>query len=215
MSLKNYPISFGYNATTTLNGKPYTHKGSDRAAPTGTKIIIGSTTIGETGNTGLSTGPHCHLQAGKDEWAQETINPDPYWFKGGTVHSTGYGDQWGNYICIKVGDVYVYYCHLSEINVKKGQKIGGTMAKITKDQENVLSILATGSRPGSGYNYRHTGLEATQGNIDKMVNFWAKQSLASGGLRKKTADQTKTIAALKKEIGSQGTVLKAGKYIVN
>lgn len=122
-SLKDYPISFGYLETATINGKPYVHRGSDRAAPTGTKIIIGNTTIGEVGNTGLSTGSHCHLQAGKDEWAQNTINPDPYWFKEGTVHNTGYGDQWGNYICIKVGDVYVYYCHLSKINVSKGQKI--------------------------------------------------------------------------------------------
>ena len=53
---------------------------------------------------------------------------------------------------------------------------GSSMAKFTKDQENELSIGVTGSRPGSGYNYRFTGLEATDANINSLVQFWRSQS---------------------------------------
>src|SRR5690606_36400166 len=119
-TLANYPINFPYGATSSPYSSSNPHRGSDRAAPTGTPINIGSTIIGTVGETGYTFGAHCHLQAGRDEWAQNTINPDPYWFKGGVVERTGKGSEWGNYVCIKVGDVYVYYCHLDTINVKAG-----------------------------------------------------------------------------------------------
>jgi len=50
------------------------------------------------------------------------------------------------------------------------------MAKITKEQEQELSIGVTGSRPGSNYNYRFTGLEATDANLNAFVQFWSSQS---------------------------------------
>lgn len=121
--LRDYPISFPYGATSAPYSATRPHRGSDRAAPLNTPIIIGATQIGLVGTTGLSTGPHCHLQAGKDEWAQTTINPDAYWFKGGTVVKVGFGTEWGNYVCIRVGDVNAFYCHLNKITTSVGQVI--------------------------------------------------------------------------------------------
>ncbi len=46
---------------------------------------------------------------------------------------------------------------------------------ITKDQENVLAIMATGSYPGKDYNYQFTGLPLTQTNLDHMLQFWQGQ----------------------------------------
>jgi hypothetical protein len=57
---------------------------------------------------------------------------------------------------------------------------GGNM--ITKDDENVMSILATGSYPGADYNYQFTGTS----NIDGMVNFWLNESKTAGLLSKPT-----------------------------
>lgn len=53
---------------------------------------------------------------------------------------------------------------------------GETMDKITKEQEEVLATMQTGSYPGKDYNYQFTGLPLTQGNLDKMLQFWSGQA---------------------------------------
>lgn len=60
---------------------------------------------------------------------------------------------------------------------------------ITKDQENVLSFLATGDYPGPGYDYRFVGQPATQAVLDQMLNFWSKVSVDEG-LRKPRPQDT-------------------------
>lgn len=75
---------------------------------------------------------------------------------------------------------------------------GGEMP-ITKGQEDVESFIATGGYPGKGYNYRFTGLEANQTNLDAFVNFWNDIS-KSVGLQKRVSDQDKQIAQLSKAL---------------
>lgn len=127
MSASDYKVSFPYGATTAPYSPSSPHRGNDRACLTGTSVVIGSVTIGITGSTGLTTGPHLHTQAGRDEWAQTTIDPTGHEFKPGVVVKTGTGSQWGKYVCVKTGDVNVFYCHLSSIKVTVNQTIGGSM----------------------------------------------------------------------------------------
>lgn len=136
MTALEYPISLGYLAVDPAAGYPPTkpHRGVDFAAPSGTPIVIGDTTIGLTGMTGLADGPHVHVQAGRDESAQKTIDPTPYIGKPGTVVKVGSADQWGNYVCVKVNDVYVYYCHMSKQLVAVGTVIKGGDVKPTEQQ---------------------------------------------------------------------------------
>jgi len=146
MNADNYPITFAYG---DVDGVYYTnlnpHRGNDRPTPSGTPVVIGGVTIGLTGNTGLTSGPHIHLQAGYDEWCQSTVEPSPYEFQPGTVTSAGYGSQWGNYIIIRtLSGVYICYAHLSQINVQEGQVIGEN--RMTEDGVRFGILAVTGGK---------------------------------------------------------------------
>lgn len=137
MTAKEYKVKHPYGATYTPWSLFYSHRGNDRPTPSGTPIDIAGVTIGLTGNTGRSTGAHLHTQAGTDAAVQQTINPTPYEFQEGTVvgtRSTDTGD-WGKYVKIKVGNIYVVYAHLSEVKVSVGQVIKGEDEMI-KDTDN-------------------------------------------------------------------------------
>lgn len=137
MSAQDYPVTFGYLAKTTLNGAPYTHRGQDRACPIGTPIYIGATLIGKTGNTGLTTGPHLHTQAGTDVGCQNVIHPGPLEFKQGKVVALRTTDekQWGKFVTIQVGTQYITYAHLSQVNVTVGQTTNQQGDKVMTPQE--------------------------------------------------------------------------------
>lgn len=132
MNYLGFPVTFGYLEKTTLKGgENYTHRGIDLGSFEGQELRILGTLIGLTGSTGKTEGPHTHVQVGRDPDAQQTIDPSPYIGKPGTVVKVGEAPQWGKFVCIKVADVYVYYCHLSRIDVKEGQAIGGGDKVIT------------------------------------------------------------------------------------
>lgn len=120
-----------YKITNPYN--PPIHNGVDRAMPIGVPIVINSVVVAYSGNTGKSTGPHVHSQAGTDAACQNVVDPRPYEFKPGTVtairttdpYKPGQkGGEWGRYITIKtLSGKYITYAHLSQVNVKVGQVI--------------------------------------------------------------------------------------------
>lgn len=57
--------------------------------------------------------------------------------------------------------------------ITKPYKVNGVnMDKITKEQENLLSFLATGDNPGKGYDYRFTGQPLYGSSLNQLLNFW-------------------------------------------
>lgn len=158
MSASNYPITFGYRAQ---DGRYYGpsgsvglyHRGNDRPCPTGTPIIIGSTTIGLTGASGLASGPHLHTQA-MTTGTNTDYNPAPYEFKFGRVVRAGWHTQFGNHIRILVQgtNVECTYAHLSKINVSVGQVIsapqGGNLMFNTDAEVQEAYLLLRGN-PGT------------------------------------------------------------------
>lgn len=159
MSARDYPITFAYGAQ---DGKYYGpngsvgafHRGDDYACPSGTPIVIGSTTIGNTGATGLVSGPHLHIQ----EWQGSTSNTrkPQNSFKGGRVAGVGTGTAWGKYVTIESGGWYTTYAHLSSQAVKVGQTIGGD-DMITKQSLDFIFQQLLGRLPDPGAYAHYVG----------------------------------------------------------
>lgn len=135
MTAQDYTISFRYGATSSPYSQAYPHRGDDRACPYGTSLVVESTQIGLTGNTGYVlpvptpqnpyAGSHLHIQ----EWQtypSNTRKPQNS-FKGGTVVHTNFSSDFGNYISIQKDGWNTSYCHLSRIDVKVGQVITGEL----------------------------------------------------------------------------------------
>jgi hypothetical protein len=142
----DYPVTFGYKAQ---DGKYYGpngsvgfyHRGNDRACPSGTPIVIGGVTIGQTGATGIVSGPHLHTQActANSSYADD-FDPGPYEFKPGTVIVAGGHSQFGNRIVIRVGGADITYAHLSKINVQVGQEVGNVSSSQTPADETTIKL---------------------------------------------------------------------------
>lgn len=107
-----YPIStpYGYVPGYPLNNG--FHQGIDYACPMGTPVVVNGVTIGLSGNTGYSDGPHCHV----GKWLNGVVQ-NPYnggWkFKSAVVTEINEDVQNGKYVRVQ-GDGYSWvYLHLS------------------------------------------------------------------------------------------------------
>lgn len=178
MSAADYPISFPYGATSPPYSATKPHRGNDRACPSGTALVVGGATIGATGNTGASTGPHLHIQ----EWNtgySNTRKPQNE-FQGGTVINidpTGtQGDgSFGKFITIQTADGWKdTYAHLSRIDVKIGDIIGGNMQQeideLQAQMSGVYKQLDTLNAQMGGVYTQLDESRAREADLQKQIN---------------------------------------------
>lgn len=142
MTAQDYGVNNPYN--------PPSHNGKDRAMPVGTQVFKGNSSI-LSGNSGKSTGPHLHTQAGTDKACQKVFDPTPLEFKSGVVvafratdpYKPGVsGGEWGKYVTLQVDNRFITYAHLSAVNVKVGDVISQGEPMFNEgDRENVNNSL--------------------------------------------------------------------------
>lgn len=159
MTASDYPINFPYGATVAPYSPTHPHRGDDHPCPAGTPLVINGITLGLTGATGFVSGPHLHIQEWQNDYAN-TRKPQNA-FKPGTVvnidPSGTQGDgSFGKFITIQTADGWNdSYCHLSQINVTVGQKIGDSMANTlaTLDEVNDLCVGMLGLEASTNQNF--------------------------------------------------------------
>lgn len=132
MNVADYPVTLVYGAYGIAGyTKEHPHRGRDYGCPIGTPLVVGGQQIGLSGATGKVTGPHCHVQEWKDNYAN-TREPNNAFQPGTVVNTDPYGTQgdgtFGKFITVQNSDGWNdSYCHLSSINVKVGDIVGGSM----------------------------------------------------------------------------------------
>lgn len=170
-----YPVSFPYGATSAPYSPAAPHRGDDRPCPSGTPVMLAGVQIGLTGATGKVTGAHLHIQEWKGNYAA-TRKPQNSFKPGVVVNVDPEGTQgdgsFGKFITVQTSDGWNdSYCHLSQINVQVGDRIGGDMWNITKEQIDDISRKTNGKLPGTDFNYAHfTGQSATQALLDELLH---------------------------------------------
>lgn len=131
MTVQDFPVTLPYGSTAPPYDATHKHRGRDYGCPTGTPLVVAGQQIGLSGATGHVIGAHCHVQEWKGDYAN-TREPNDA-FQGGTVtnidpNGTQGDGSFGKFITVVNADGWLdTYCHLSRIDVKVGDRIGGTM----------------------------------------------------------------------------------------
>lgn len=170
-----YPLNNGF------------HNGIDYGAPTGTDVTVNGVIIAKSGNTGYSTGPHCHV----GHWRGGTVlDPGKLGGKtvsGAVVSQVAEDSINGKYVRVADADGSSWvYLHLSQQLVTVGQKLEGGLME-TLINEGDLPFIKTGIfglpvNPGDkdflvGKTWKQGITDLANGNEVKNTGFGARVAL--------------------------------------
>lgn len=131
MNINNFPITTPYGQVPGYPLNNGFHQGIDYGCPVGTPVIVNGVTIGLSGNTGYSSGLHCHV----GKWLGGVVqNPGNggFSFTSAVVTEINQDATNGKYVRVQ-GDGYSWvYLHLSDNSlVKVGQVLEGEVMDTT------------------------------------------------------------------------------------
>lgn len=171
MNVQDFPIttSYGWVKGYPLHLDPVNHpgygfhQGIDYGCPSGTPVIINGVTIGLSGSTGYSSGPHCHV----GKWSGgQVLDPgvgNGFSFQSAIVTQVDEDNSDGKFVRVQ-GDGFSWvYCHLSDNSkVKVGQILKGEEVADIID-ENLSKILQHGILARNGVAGRTYSLDGSTG----------------------------------------------------
>lgn len=197
----DYPINRKLNpATNRVEGF---HTGVDYGCPVGTSVTVNGLVIALSGNTGASTGPHCHV----GHWNYGTNIPNKPQegriVSGARVSEVGYDATNGHFVRVQdVDGTNWVYLHLSEVKVKVGDKLQGVNMEELERLKKELDIERSINHKREDFLNRIA--LAAGDDLDPVEDDDVERIIANIDAK------NKRIEALEKE----ATVLKPGKYIV-
>lgn len=167
MLVQQYPVTTPYGYVPGYPLHNGFHQGIDYGCPVGTPVIVNGVTIGISGNTGYTFGPHCHVGKWLGGVVQNPLNGG-FSFTSAVVTEINEDADDGKYVRVQ-GDGYSWvYLHLSDNSlVKVGQVLvgGDDDMTMTVDEMSELRYAALRER------------QITQPEFDKYskdVAGWAK-----------------------------------------
>lgn len=183
--VQDYPITTPYGYVPGYPLHNGFHQGIDYGCPVGTPVIVNGVVIGLSGNTGYTTGPHCHVGKWLNGVVQNPLNGG-FSFASARVTEINEDPDDGKYVRVQ-GDGFSWvYCHLSDnAKVSVGQVLQGEemfegrtaadWAAQAKDAEQykqgVVKSLAWKVIPGQPGGGMHEDPAYVRTEIDSLVVF--------------------------------------------
>lgn len=204
MTIWDYKITtpFGYVAGYPLNNG--FHNGIDYGCPVGTQVTVNGNVIGLSGNTGYSSGPHCHV----GRWVGGIVtNPGiggGRTIAGAKVTQVSEDATNGKFVRIADADGSSWvFLHLSKQSVTVGQTL-------TPQGGNMPTLLNYDQVDSMAHAYLNDSI-ANNAGLKAYIGKPAEEVIAVFNGAPQRAAFLKHIADLEKE----AVPLKPGKYIVN
>lgn len=149
MTIWDTQVTQPYGYDPTYPSADHIHKGVDYGCPVGTDVTVNGVVIGKSGNTGYSTGPHCHVGHWRGGSSVPSNPQDGKTVSGAKVTEVGQDSTNGKFV--RVGDAdgsSWVYLHLSEQLVKVGDKLEGGSSNMEEpynsgDAENLAKDFGT------------------------------------------------------------------------
>ncbi len=144
MTAQDYPVTtpYGQVAGYPLNGG--FHRGIDYGCPVGTPVVVNGVTIGLSGNTGATTGPHLHVGRWVDVQPSDPGVKGGFTFKSAVVAQVGHDAVDGNFVRVQADGASWVYLHLSKQLVTVGQELKGDDMSDIADHDFVADACVLG-----------------------------------------------------------------------
>ena len=146
MLVQEYPVTTPYGQVPGYPLHNGFHQGVDYGCPVGTPVIVNGITIGLSGNTGYSSGAHCHVGKWVNGVVQNPLNGG-FNFSIAKVTEVNEDPQNGKYVRVQGDGASWVYCHLSDNGlVQVGKELKG--ADMPYIDQAVLDGLEAWKRTG-------------------------------------------------------------------